>query len=76
MSLAFWPGPDRWAGVYGPATVCSMDVTDRFVLVPATQLDDLLENVRMAADSIADPRVADALRAQAAEVRAHSLMEP
>lgn len=53
-----------------------MDVTDRFVLVPATQLDDLLENVRMAADSIADPRVADALRAQAAEVRAHSLMEP
>lgn len=53
-----------------------MDITDRHVLVPASQLDDLLENVRLAADTIADPRVADALRAQAAEIRAHSILEP
>lgn len=53
-----------------------MDITDRHVLVTAGALDDLLENVRMAASLIGDPRVADALRAQSAEIRAHSILEP
>lgn len=77
--LPFWPTTERWPTVYGRATVSCMDVMDgRPVLVPAGLLDDLLENVRLAVESgaVTDPRVADALRAGAAEVRTRSLMEP
>lgn len=49
---------------------------DRMVLVPAGQLDDLLEVSRLASERLHGDAVGDALRGSAAAVRASSLLEP
>jgi len=51
--------------------------TDRFALVPAGQLDDLLELSRMAVDRLPDTDpLTSALRGAAAQVRAVAVLEP
>ena len=48
----------------------------RLVLVPAGQLDDLLELARLASERLHGDPVGDALRGSAAAVRANALIEP
>lgn len=55
-----------------------MDVKDRPVIVDAGRLDDLLELAARAVRALeaADPRLADAIRGSAAEVRESTIPEP
>ena len=48
----------------------------RLVLVPAGELDDLLELARLASERMGSDPVGDALRGSAAAVRMSALLEP
>lgn len=64
-------------GDCGSISVHPMNTTDRrLVLVPADQLDDLLELARVAVDRLPDDQLSRALRGQISEVRVSALMEP
>jgi hypothetical protein len=48
----------------------------RLVVVPADELDDLLELTRMATDRLPDDPLTSALVASAAQVRSSAVIEP
>jgi len=48
----------------------------RLVLVPADQLDDLLELARIATDRLPDDQLSRSLRAAIGQVRLSQLVEP
>lgn len=51
--------------------------TDRFALVPAGQLDDLLELARLAVDRLPDSDpLTTALRGSAAQIRSVAVLDP
>lgn len=55
----------------------SMNALDgRLVLVPADQLDDLLELARIATDRLPDDQLSRSLRAAIGQVRLSQLVEP
>lgn len=53
-----------------------MDVRGKLVVVPADQLDDLLELARLAAERLPDDQLARSLRSATATVRCSQLIEP
>lgn len=57
--------------------MCPVDTrSDRLVLVPARQLDDLAELARLASNRLDDPVLADALRGAIAGLTNVAVAEP